>query len=422
MKRPTFFISSTIYDFRDLRSALKFYLEEHGCKVLASEFNDFSKPLDQHSYDACLKAIHSADYFLLLIGNRVGGWYDELSKVSITQREYREAYEFSKTGKLKIINFVRSEIWQVREERRELAKYLESLDLPLSNRKAILNFPNKFAEDAEFLSNFIAEVSRNVETKQATQGKGSPPKGNWIHIFSDFHDIINVLSGQIFAFAPVEDMMAKRLLRRELQAVLAQCLVKSKSNLYSPRWAIEKFYYENPITNETKHNEYMTVQTESWDLIATFSVHLLSNKLNVVVLPQIISQPTFLEFDVMTNSYKETEVYEALLLLQDQIRRFNNSNTNEVLSVIVKHNKRDRYQGAKSIDITTLELVGLLFLLDRWSNIIDLSSSIIHHLDGNPFVMPKLHSDSPVQGMQEELEKERPTLAEINQFIKQNEI
>ncbi len=100
MQRPTFFISSTIYDFRDLRSALKFHLEEQGCKVLASEFNDFEKPLDKHSYDACLQAIQSADYFILLIGNRVGGWYDEANRISITQREYQEAYQLHSTGKL----------------------------------------------------------------------------------------------------------------------------------------------------------------------------------------------------------------------------------------------------------------------------------------------------------------------------------
>lgn len=35
-KRPTFFLSSTIYDFRDLRGAIKFSLEARGCKVLAS--------------------------------------------------------------------------------------------------------------------------------------------------------------------------------------------------------------------------------------------------------------------------------------------------------------------------------------------------------------------------------------------------
>ena len=76
-KRPRIFISSTIHDFADLRSAIKFYLEERGCEALLSEFNDFGKPVDTNSYDACIKAIDSADYFVLLIGAHVGGWYDE---------------------------------------------------------------------------------------------------------------------------------------------------------------------------------------------------------------------------------------------------------------------------------------------------------------------------------------------------------
>ena len=61
MDRPTIFISSTIYDFRDLRSAIKDHLETNGCRVLASEFNDFTKPLNKHSYQACLDTIAQAD-------------------------------------------------------------------------------------------------------------------------------------------------------------------------------------------------------------------------------------------------------------------------------------------------------------------------------------------------------------------------
>ena len=77
MKPPTFFLCSTIYDFKDLRSSIKYYLQQQGCRVLASECNDFAKPLDQHSYDACLQTVRQADFFVLLIGSRVGGWYDQ---------------------------------------------------------------------------------------------------------------------------------------------------------------------------------------------------------------------------------------------------------------------------------------------------------------------------------------------------------
>lgn len=419
MKRPTFFISSTIYDFRDLRSALKFYLEEQGCKVLASEFNDFDKPLEMHSYEACLRAIHSADYFVLLIGSRVGGWYDEPNRISITQREYREAYQLQASGKLKLLNFVRSEIWQVRETRHELIKFLESTSLDNNTRKAISNHPSKFATDAEFLCAFITEVARNEETKLAVQGKGAAPTGNWIHVVNNFRDVIDVLHGRIFSSTLVEDMTARRLLRRELRNFVGQCLVKFKGDgvVYSPRFVIDRFHDENPITLEGKKKEFTTVSTKRWDVISTFSIHLIARQLHPVVLPQVLSRATFLDFDLASNSYKETPVYEALLRLQDEIRRFTYSNTTGNLAVVFKYTPRTRCTHSDRIQVETVELAGLLHLLDRWSNILDLSTSILRHLDGEPFEMPNLRPDTPVQDMQQMLEDEKPNDQDVDGFV-----
>lgn len=417
VKRPTFFLSSTIYDFRDLRSALKFNLEEQGCKVLASEFNDFDKSLDVHSYDACLRTMHSADYFVLFIGSRVGGWYDEPNRISITLREYREACKLQESGKLKLLNFVRSEIWQLKETRYELVKHLESLPLDDGTRKAISSHPSKFADDAEFLCAFINEVAKNKETKLAVKGKGVAPTGNWIHVFSNFRDVIDVLHGQVFSSIPVADMTARRLLRRELRDFVGQCLVKQENEVYSPRVFIDRFHEVNPITLNGKKEEFTTVSTKSWDAISIFAMHLLACKLHPVVLPQVLSSATFLEFDLASNSYKETLTYEALLKLQDEIRRFTYSNTTENLSVIFKHTPLARLTQIDRIQIETVPLAGLLHLVDRWSNILELSKSILRHLDGEPFEMPSLRPDTPVQGMQQMLDAEKPTDQDISRFL-----
>jgi len=417
MRRPTFFISSTIYDFRDLRSAIKFYLEEQGCKVMASEFNDFEKPLDKHSYEACLDAVRSADFFILLIGTRVGGWYDEGNQISITQREYREAYQMHAAGKLNLLNFVRSEVWQAKEDRRELTKYLKTLDLEPPIRSAIANYHAKTAANADFLVKFIDEVSRNEETKLAVQGKGPAPSGNWVHVFDGFRDIVDVLNGQVFASIPVEDMTVRRLLRRELRDFVGQCLVKSKTDVYSPRSVIDRFHAEHPITLDGKEDEFTTVGAKRWDMISMFAMHLLARQLHPVVLPQVLSRPTFLEFDLASSSYKETPVHEALARLQEEIRRFNDSNTSENLSPIFEHSPRRRSSRAEPVEIETMKLAGLLHLLDRWSNVLDLSAAILRHLDGGPFVLPNLRPDTPVQGMQEMLDAERPSEHDISSFL-----
>ena len=124
--KPKIFISSTIFDFKDLRSSLKFYLESLGFQVFMSEFNDFKKKLDENSYNACLQTIRECDYFILLVGSRIGGYYNLADKISITQKEYETAYEKLKHKKLKILTFVRKEIWIIKEDRKMLEKVLKS--------------------------------------------------------------------------------------------------------------------------------------------------------------------------------------------------------------------------------------------------------------------------------------------------------
>lgn len=420
MKRPTFFISSTIFDFQDLRSALKFYLEEQGCKVLASEYNDFTKPLDQHSYQACIDAIHAADYFILLIGSRVGGWYDEMSRISITQHEYQEAYALHKAGKLKLLNFVRLDVWRVKEDRRELAHYLESISIDEPSKKAIINFPSKSAEDAEFLSAFITEVGRNQETKLAIKDQAPAPTGNWIHTFSGFRDIIDVMNGVVLSSTPIEDVTLKRLLRRELREFLSQSLIKLKSgSALSPRDQIEIFHEECPILDVLK-NKFTEVSTERWNKLKFLSIYLIGLQLHPVVLSNAISQPTFLDFDLSTDSYKETSTYEALLLLQSEIRKLNQADTREILSIVYENWPRDQTHRSEALQIETMKLVTVMHLFDRWANVIELSRSLLRHMDGEPFQMPNLRPDSPIQDMQEELEKEKLSANELDKFIAQN--
>jgi hypothetical protein len=418
MRVPTFFISSTIYDFRDLRSSLKFHLEEQGFKVLASEFNDFQKPLDVHSYEACLQAIRSADYFILLIGARVGGWYSEPDQISITQREYREAYKLHQEGKLKLLSFVRADVWQAKEDRRELVKFLDSIELDDGLRSAIANHKGKSAENAKFLMKFLSEVGKNKETSLASKGSGKSPTGNWIHAFSSFREIADVLDAQSFASVPIDDMVAKRLLRRELRDILGNCLIKfGEKQVFSPISTVLEFHRVNPLSLKSRENLRTLVNTKMWDSVSSVSMSLLNRNLSLTVLPQVLAKSTFLEFDLTSNSFCETPVQCALIKLQSEIRRFNHGNTSETLSIVYKYTPRARGVVGESIQIETIPLVCFLHLLDRWVNITVLCSSLLKHLDGQDFVMPILQGDSPIKGMQEMLEEETPSDADIDSYL-----
>jgi len=218
MVRPRVFISSTIYDFHDLRSALKYWLEELGYEVLMSESCDFEKDSSKNSYDACLETIKECDYFILLIGGRVGGWYDE--STSITRKEYQIAYESAQDGRIKrMIPFVRQYIWDVLEDRKALIKTLENLDiqengLPVDKR-SVAYHDSKLIKDAEHIEIFLDEVTRKEDFK-----KGDKPRFNWINSFTSLEDIVNVLKIEL----NLKVDMARRVAERNIKTALARNL------------------------------------------------------------------------------------------------------------------------------------------------------------------------------------------------------
>lgn len=419
MKRPSFFISSTIYDFRDLRSALKYFLEQQGCTVLASEYNDFPKPLDTHTYDACLKALEAADYFILFIGSRVGGWYDKEKRVSITQQEYRAAYQRHLEGKLKIISFVRADVWRYREDRKELSGFLETLDIDPGAKQEIKNRSSKWASDANFICDFISEVCRNKETKEALGNPAKPmPTGNWIRVFDNFRDVADAIQTQAFSGIPIEHVTLRKLLLREILEILRISLVKFKENhVYSPDTSVELFHREHKLEVKGRDQQYTDVNTKRWDMLSTFGTHLLGIKYNTLILQRALESPAFLAFDLESADYKEHPVYEALYQLNEQIRLLSMANTSETMSVIFSHTPRQRSPGSTVVSIETMKLLPFLHLLDRWVNVIALSRAIALHLRGKPFEMPKLRPTSPIPGMNAELERERVSAADVDTYI-----
>ena len=194
--RPTILISSTIYDFRDLRSALKYWLTSIGFDVLLSEYNDFVKPLAENSYEACIRAIGSSQYVILLVGGRVGGLYDARERISITRQEYREARKRFEAGQLKVIAFVRKELWDIREDRSALHRILQEglaaeQELSADAIAKIANHSSKLVNDADMVFSFLEEIGQVQQMKDAVAGRGTFPKGNWIHTFSTFEDIVD---------------------------------------------------------------------------------------------------------------------------------------------------------------------------------------------------------------------------------------
>ncbi len=235
MERPTIFLSSTVFDFADLRSALKDYLELKGCRVQASEFTDFERPLDAHSYDACLKAIEQADLFVLLIGRRTGGMFDEPNQISITRAEFRHAYALAQQGRIKILCFVRSDVWDHRQSVRDLEKSLQK-DHTLSDerREELVYHPSIAMDKPKPIISFIDEVARNAETAAAAKAMGKPPLANWIWPFATFTQIRQAIDPLILNGLSVAGASGRKALEEQLYLLLQKVLPRLRDGAIDP--------------------------------------------------------------------------------------------------------------------------------------------------------------------------------------------
>ena len=129
MTLPRIFISSTVYDFRDLRSAVAYNLRSQGLTVYVSEAADFPVSGDKSAIDECLENVKSSDYYLLLIGARTGSMIEE--GVSATRKEYQTAkQQFLKTGKPRLLLYIREDVKTAceNENGEELLKNLQADD------------------------------------------------------------------------------------------------------------------------------------------------------------------------------------------------------------------------------------------------------------------------------------------------------
>lgn len=303
MKRPVVFVSSTIYDFADLRSALKYWLNEMGFDAQLSEYNDFQKNLNVNSYEACLQAVAKSDYFVLLIGTRRGGMFPN-ENISITRKEYRVAYDLVQAGKIKkLIVFIRQNVWDVKEDRKSLHKLLQGLTVLENDKKidvnVIENYSSNILRDAEHISGFIDEVTRKEDARN-----GKMPNLNWVHTFNHFEDIIRTLRNELNVSIDISTQVAEQNLEMALTHTLQKIAYKTESGaitaFYLPfreiRERLKDFRDNNKIASG---RETIILTKEEVDSISNFILFYYNGveELNTYEFENALSSGVFMDFD-----------------------------------------------------------------------------------------------------------------------------
>src|SRR4030042_1991855 len=106
---PDVFVSSTVNEFRDLRSAIAYHLRTQGLIVYISEAANFDVRGDRPAVEECFENIRKCDYYILIIGGTRGNLF--MDKISITRQEYRVAREaFLSTGRPRLFFYLRETI------------------------------------------------------------------------------------------------------------------------------------------------------------------------------------------------------------------------------------------------------------------------------------------------------------------------
>ena len=424
--KPKIFISSTIFDFKDLRSSLKFYLESLGFQVFMSEFNDFKKKLDENSYNACLQTIRECDYFILLVGSRIGGYYNLADKISITQKEYETAYEKLKHKKLKILTFVRKEIWIIKEDRKMLEKVLKSdyknkYEIEDEDIQKIKNFNSEIVNNAEFIFSFLNEVGKINEMKEAISGESEFPKGNWIHPFNDFSDIINVLKTEFLFKEDLGNVAMLENLRYECINNLKQFLLKNQNINLKRKHSLAKNARLQFHGNIKEESEIVGDDLASLGLFILIGCGLSEN-LSLEFLEQILYSGKFLDFDKDSGVFKQSLLTNALLNLKERIssliileeKLMNLEKRIKVSENYVKHIGEN-----ETISIKNFDLIVPMIFHDLHEDIVNLLGGVIKYIDGDISFLKnlKLNEKSPIKEYNKDLKSENPNDDDIHSYV-----
>jgi hypothetical protein len=389
---------------------------------MLSEYNDFTKPLDSNSYDACIAAIDRADFFVILVGSRVGGLYEQNAGVSITRMEYRRAYERAKNGNVKLIAFVRKELLDVREDRKALEQvlvvdYQKSHELTDEEIKDILNHKSNFVNDAALIFDFLKEIGRVEEMKAAMAGKSAFPPANWIHAFASFQEVIEALRVAFGVSHGLARIAIEQNLKRELLRNLQKLTTKSSKGEVLPMYLFASAARRQVLGGL---QDVSTIDGEALKRLGIFCIcgTVKGSWLSTRALDQAIASGAFLEFDSSSNTYKSGVLENAMHDLRNTIERIQKEEE-------IFENRRPDFivnrqiSGENSpVDVPNRDLVVPLAIHDHQKDMVSLSRALLKSLQGDTTELQtvQLHPSTPFLPEAQQLEREIPTLKQIEDW------
>ncbi len=304
--RPRVFISSTIHDFRDLRSALKYWLEELGFEVALSEFTDFPRRPDDATFDSCFQAIDDSDYYVLMIGARVGSEYEP--RVSVTRAEFRRALERAREGKLKLALFVRTDVKSKLRERRAAAETMRGAGIDPSEIASSL-------ERADEIQSFVDEVEATGPPGPRPHSAGS----TWLYEFSSFGELADALRQTLRITGSIRRQAVLANLKLEIERDVGRVSTNNRGTPSPQHVLVEKLRREVELTPQNFEHEFKFSYEQAVRLGMFFLGGYSTVPLSTVALGDCIRSGEFLEYDPIAGQMEAGPMQQRLLELQEWI-------------------------------------------------------------------------------------------------------
>lgn len=404
--RPRVFVSSTISDFRDLRSSLKFWLEELGLDVRMSEFNDFQRAPDEGTFESCFHAIADCHYYVLLVGGRRGSLYRD--GVSVTQQEYHVAADLARQGRLSPLIFVREGVMTALGEREALQR---------DGSDGIEETESRVLENPIFIKTFIDEI-KNTESGR----RGADPTGTmWIYRFDDFRDTVEALRVglRLQASVPRQALLANIKWEAE-ENIVALCSKHGDLPVCGHYWlTILCRDFDLQSSDFARSIPLTPKQAQRVDLFLVLGMPHES-RLRVSALKDGVSSGQLLAYQGDTGRLVPGPELELMYALLTEIERYQSmlaALRPEVpqLFVELESAKAER----RTAYIAGYHLGFLIALHDAEENVLRLSAALLAYIADPPsgVDMPALHPTTPFHEQVEELESEHASHDDVSHWL-----
>lgn len=327
---------------------MKYWLEQQGFVVFASESPDFPHALDRETVAAALAPIDDCDYYLLVVGARVGALVKD-EGISVTRAEFRHARERRrKAGRPHMLHLVRREIYDARR----------------TGRPASMS-----EKEWPAIEDFLDEV--------AEQGESRDP--NWLRPFDTFGEVVDVLRATLHVSGPLVRRALETNLQWELTTNTCELLGRNK-NTIRPQAVL----YPHDLTLPSGVADTVRIDPREACWMFVFRLSLKA-RLGRSALDECINSGHFLIYDVTTHAFVVGPLQRSLLELRQQIESLEGVVATINSDATIKADITAVADGAREKREAEVSAFTVRFLCAAWSttmNVLRLSRALYQVLAG----------------------------------------